>query len=239
MHGDSARNWAVGDIANGHVLAQGGQWVRLNQQTNHVGPWQPGDVVNEHAFTGAYWVPLPSGWWADPTGRHQFRWWTGSSWGSQVQTQGLQFDDPLLSVPPLPPVTMSFHTQPAPVPAPARASLGLIDVVDKIAWCLYGGFWLVVAVFSAATAAQENEPRYLLLTSTASLNILLYKLTGRTRSELNKRARRAVKKKIPYLLCGAIAGGGVWLGLRFDDPNLILAFLFVALIVLLFAWAFS
>ena len=78
---------------------------------------------------------------------------------------------------------------------PVRGSLRFVDALDTIAWVLYGGFWLVVAIFSATMAASENEPRYLLLTSTASLNIFLYKVTGQTRSDLNRRAAAQPRRR--------------------------------------------
>lgn len=203
------------------------------------GPWQPGDVVNGHAFTGVGWVPLPWGWRNDPTGRHQFRWWTGTTWSSRVQTNGIQFDDPWMPATAATSVTPSLHPQATRGRVSVPEPIGFFDVIDTIGWVLYGGFWLTVAIFSAAIAARENEPRYLLLTSTASLNILLFKLTGRTRSELNRRAGRAVKRNISYLVGGAIAAGSVWLGLHFDDQNLMIVFLFIAFVALVCAWAFS
>ena len=156
-----------------------------------------------------------------------------------MQTSGLQFEDPLIPVVPASPVAVSSHTQPTPALVVVRAPLGFVGVLDIITWVLYGGFWLGIAIFSAATAALENEPRYLLLTSTASLNIFLYKLTGETRSELNRQARHVFKKNIPYLVSGAIAAGAVWLGLRFEDPKVMLMGLFITLAAFLFAWAAS
>jgi Protein of unknown function (DUF2510) len=37
----------------------------------------------------------PPGWNADPTGRHQHRWWDGQRWTSAVADQGVTADDPL------------------------------------------------------------------------------------------------------------------------------------------------
>jgi hypothetical protein len=53
VQSDSGRTWAVGAIANGYLLAQDGRWVSLNVRAHRAGSWQPGDVVNDHAFTGA------------------------------------------------------------------------------------------------------------------------------------------------------------------------------------------
>lgn len=36
----------------------------------------------------------PAGWYADPTGRHELRWWGGVSWMDAVKDGDVQFDDP-------------------------------------------------------------------------------------------------------------------------------------------------
>ena len=41
--------------------------------------------------------PLPAGWFADPTGRHAYRYWDGSRWSSEVADGGVQSQDPLQS----------------------------------------------------------------------------------------------------------------------------------------------
>jgi hypothetical protein len=117
VQNDSGQTWAAGAIANGYVLTEVAGWVRLNAQANHAAPWRPGDVVNEHAFTGDGWVALPGGWRLDPTGRHQFRWWTGHAWSQHALTNGLRFNDPMTpAVRPLP------ILPPAPARTPLRAS---------------------------------------------------------------------------------------------------------------------
>lgn len=45
----------------------------------------------------------PANWYADPTKRHQFRYWNGDAWTDHVSDNGIQGTDPV-SVPP-PPVT--------------------------------------------------------------------------------------------------------------------------------------
>jgi hypothetical protein len=115
--------------------------------------------------------------------------------------------------------------------------VSLFSFRDQAAWILYGGFWLVVAVYSATIAWSENDPRYLLLTSTASLNIFLFRLTGQTRDEINRVARRTVKRQFPYIFWGAFAAGGVWLSLHFDSPFILKAAVFIALVGALVSWA--
>ncbi len=36
----------------------------------------------------------PAGWMPDPTGRHQYRYWSGAGWTSDVSTNGVQSTDP-------------------------------------------------------------------------------------------------------------------------------------------------
>ena len=36
----------------------------------------------------------PAGWFTDPTGRHQLRYWDGDAWGSSVSDGGVQSLDP-------------------------------------------------------------------------------------------------------------------------------------------------
>ena len=36
----------------------------------------------------------PEGWYVDPTGRHQLRWWTGRTWAAAVVDDGVQSFDP-------------------------------------------------------------------------------------------------------------------------------------------------
>jgi hypothetical protein len=40
---------------------------------------------------------VPSGWKADPTGRHQFRYWDGFIWTENVADSGVQSTDPISS----------------------------------------------------------------------------------------------------------------------------------------------
>jgi hypothetical protein len=40
---------------------------------------------------------VPSGWKADPTGRHQFRYWDGFKWTENVADSGVQSTDPVSS----------------------------------------------------------------------------------------------------------------------------------------------
>ena len=41
----------------------------------------------------------PAAWAADPTGRHQWRWWNGITWTDHVADDGEASEDPLLADP--------------------------------------------------------------------------------------------------------------------------------------------
>ena len=36
----------------------------------------------------------PAGWLADPTGRHELRYWNGAAWSDHVSDAGVQSEDP-------------------------------------------------------------------------------------------------------------------------------------------------
>jgi hypothetical protein len=48
-------------------------------------------------------VSFPPGWFADPWGRFQLRWWDGTRWTAHVSTGGGTAYDPLNDIPPAPP----------------------------------------------------------------------------------------------------------------------------------------
>ena len=74
----------------------------------------------------------PAGWYPDPSGKHQHRWWDGARWTEQVGDAGAAGVDPPL--PPAPPVS--------PSPAPRRSNNGAFVAVA-----------VVIAVIAAVVAA--------------------------------------------------------------------------------------
>ena len=40
-------------------------------------------------------TPTPAGWYGDPSGRHQYRYWNGTAWTEQVMSNNTQSVDPL------------------------------------------------------------------------------------------------------------------------------------------------
>lgn len=64
-------------------------------------------------------VVVPAGWYPDPTGRHQHRYWQGATWTELVSDAGCTSNDPPVVVPPLPGVPGAPVTSPdGPVPGP-------------------------------------------------------------------------------------------------------------------------
>jgi hypothetical protein len=71
---------------------------------------------------------VPAGWYTDPVGRHEYRYWDGTDWKPEVSDGGVTAVDPLgPAPPPLPQRTagpaVSDPAVPAPVSDPASAAL--------------------------------------------------------------------------------------------------------------------
>lgn len=62
----------------------------------------------------------PPGWFPDPTGRHDHRWWDGAAWTAHVADSGVAAVDPLLDA-------SSAAPRPASPPAPRGAPVRLPD----------------------------------------------------------------------------------------------------------------
>jgi hypothetical protein len=59
---------------------------------------------------------VPAGWYADPAGRHEYRYWDGTAWTAGVADRGVTAADPL-EAPPQP--VQQIVAEPSPVPQPA------------------------------------------------------------------------------------------------------------------------
>ena len=103
----------------------------------------------------------PAGWQSDPTGRHDHRYWDGSSWTDNVSDAGVAGTDPFTSEAPTPPAdtTAAWPTTPgAPVPpAPHAATGGSGGGGSKKGLLIGGGILLVVVVVIAALAFGGDD----------------------------------------------------------------------------------
>jgi hypothetical protein len=86
-----------------------------------------------------------AGWQPDPDGRHEYRYWDGTSWTDQVSDGGVVSNDP----PGPPPVTEAVPTYAAaPVPEAApegrKAPVALLAVIGLVVVVLVAGLVLVL-----------------------------------------------------------------------------------------------
>src|SRR6516165_7213418 len=68
---------------------------------------------------------VPAGWYADPAGRHEYRYWDGTYWTAGVANGGITATDPL-EAPPRPAQQAAFTPTPQPTAgfAPAQPAAG-------------------------------------------------------------------------------------------------------------------
>ena len=72
----------------------------------------------------------PPGWFPDPTGRHDHRWWDGAAWTAHVADAGVAALDPLDAAAPAAPRAVS---PPAPRGAPVAVPGGVRQGTDPVA----------------------------------------------------------------------------------------------------------
>src|SRR5215472_17588924 len=68
---------------------------------------------------------VPAGWYADPAGRHEYRYWDGTYWTAGVADGGITATDPL-EAPPRPAQQAAFTPTPQPTTGftPAQPAAG-------------------------------------------------------------------------------------------------------------------
>ncbi len=91
-------------------------------------------------------MSAPPAWLADPTGRHQMRYWDGVQWTDYVSDAGAQSTDPVGS-----PATA------APAPAPAPASGG--SWMDKIGTAANQAVDATSAAVDSAADSLSSRPQ--------------------------------------------------------------------------------
>jgi hypothetical protein len=77
------------------------------------------------------------GWFPDPHGRHQHRWWDGTAWTDQVADGGVTSTDP--------PVAAPGAAPPAPEVAGSKAPVGLLAVLGFVVAAVVVGVVLLLA----------------------------------------------------------------------------------------------
>lgn len=114
---------------------------------------------------------MPAGWYQDPTGVGDARYWDGSNWTESISTRGITMTGPIepdrASVPPVPgteftaaaptPAPAPAYVPPpaAPAPAPQRSSAGLIGIIVVIGIALIA---IIVVIASSGDDDGEDEP---------------------------------------------------------------------------------
>ncbi len=66
-------------------------------------------------------MSVAAGWYSDPLGRHEYRYWGGGAWTEHVADRGIAGKDPLSAVSTAPVSASRMATPPAAVPAPLAA----------------------------------------------------------------------------------------------------------------------
>jgi hypothetical protein len=95
---------------------------------------------------------VPAGWYTDPVGRHEYRYWDGTDWKPEVSDGGVTAVDPLgPAPPPLPQRTAEPAVGDPAVPAPVSDPAAPALVTDSVA--------RAPVTDSAAPAAPAGAPR--------------------------------------------------------------------------------
>ena len=93
-------------------------------------------------------VPGPSpgvpGWFPDPSGRHQLRWFDGATFSDQVADRGVVSTDPGIAAPPPPPPPSPFALPPPPDQGRRRHRAAILIAVAAAVVLLAGGAVVVL-----------------------------------------------------------------------------------------------
>src|SRR3954463_5506896 len=89
---------------------------------------------------------VDAGWHADPSGRHEYRYWDGSGWTDRASDNGVPVLDPLAA--PSPEAVAALG------PAPKRKSVGAIAAIAGAAFL---GLLVVLAAIGAATSKPKSD----------------------------------------------------------------------------------
>jgi hypothetical protein len=85
---DTAAGWAAGS-----TTSTSGGWNSGQSTTDTTSSWG-GSSQQAPATQPAATPQVPAGWYADPAGRFELRYWDGGSWTEHVSRAGQQYTDP-------------------------------------------------------------------------------------------------------------------------------------------------
>lgn len=101
---DSAATFGLGAMAASTAVDEPAGWAAAPDDTGTVEPTLPStqptaaapaaEPAPAPAPAPAAQPAVPSGWYADPSGRFELRYWDGSQWTEHVSRAGQQYTDP-------------------------------------------------------------------------------------------------------------------------------------------------
>jgi hypothetical protein len=97
------------------------------------------------------------GWFDDPSGRHQLRWWDGTAWTAYIADDGVVAVDDFL-----PPRLPTALVEPAPEPVPARPNAlrrTWRGVRARPLWARISALLVVAIAVVAGIAASHADPK--------------------------------------------------------------------------------
>ncbi len=103
----------------------------------------------------------PAGWYPDPTGNHELRYWDGYAWMDDVSDHGAAGKDPLGGTPLPPPSQVAARQQQAAAPAPAStpSRTPVIIAAVVVAVLVIGGVvFFLTRSSGSGTATLKDKP---------------------------------------------------------------------------------
>jgi hypothetical protein len=89
--------WGSAPASTGAAAGAGG-WGATTSGSDNSGWGSTSQAASTPAAAPAAATPatpsVPAGWYADPAGRYELRYWDGSAWTEHVSRAGQQYTDP-------------------------------------------------------------------------------------------------------------------------------------------------
>jgi len=89
---DSGASWGSGASNTGDTT--GSSWGSDPSSAGGASGWGGGAASTASAPAATSTPSVPPGWYADPAGRYELRYWDGSAWTEHVSRAGQQYTDP-------------------------------------------------------------------------------------------------------------------------------------------------